>query len=174
MFSATFPSHVERLARKILNVKHKPIEIMVGGRVKVANTVEQIVEVQPNDAARWPRLLQLLGLWYDRGSILIFVDTQRRTDELFTKLMKAGYYALSLHGGKDQADRDQTVSDFKNGLRTVMVATSVAGRGLDIKDLVLVVRLNISFSRLLLASCCISVALLSLSLSFVLFLLFRQ
>jgi len=89
MFSATFPAHVERLARKILNHGQKPIEIMVGGRVKVANTVEQIVEVH-EASGRWPRLLQLLGLWYDRGSILIFVDTQRRTDELFTKLMKAG------------------------------------------------------------------------------------
>lgn len=53
--------------------------------------------------------------------------------------MKAGYYGLSLHGGKDQSDRDQTIADFKNKLRTILVATSVAGRGLDIKDLNLVV-----------------------------------
>lgn len=53
--------------------------------------------------------------------------------------MKAGYYGLSLHGGKDQSDRDQTIADFKNKLRTILVATSVAGRGLDIKDLNLVI-----------------------------------
>lgn len=53
--------------------------------------------------------------------------------------MKSGYYGLSLHGGKDQADRDQTIADFKNGLRTILVATSVAGRGLDVKDLRLVI-----------------------------------
>ena len=136
MFSATFPSHVERLARKLL--KHDPLEIVIGGRAAVSDTIEQHIEIRDSNT-KFPRLLQLLGVWAERGSILIFVDTQQLCDTLFTKLMRAGYFALSLHGGKDQADRDQTLADFKNGLRTVMVATSVAGRGLDVKDLVLVI-----------------------------------
>ena len=49
---------------------------------------------------------------------------------------------MSLHGGKDQIDRDQTIADFKNHHRTILVATSVAGRGLDVKDLVLVINFN--------------------------------
>jgi ATP-dependent RNA helicase DDX46/PRP5 len=57
LFSATFPQHVEKLARRILKT---PIEITVGGRSEVAGEIEQIVEVrEEND--KWPRLLQLLG-----------------------------------------------------------------------------------------------------------------
>merc|ERR1719201_316302 len=136
LFSATFPSHVEAVARKLL--RYKPLEIVVGGRTRVSDNITQIVEVHKEEE-RFHRLLQLLGLWYERGSILVFVDTQKLCDSLFTRLMKAGYYGLSLHGGKDQADRDQTIADFKNKIRTVLVATSVAGRGLDVKDLVLVI-----------------------------------
>ena len=138
MFSATFPMHVEKLAKKILK---KPVEITVGGRSEVAGEIEQFVEVREDDD-KWPRLLQLLGLWYEKGCILIFVDTQQRCDQLFQRLMNAGYFALSLHGGKDQTDRDQTVADFKNHHRTLLVATSVAGRGLDVKDLCLVINFN--------------------------------
>ncbi|CAN0001231.1 unnamed protein product, partial [Choristocarpus tenellus] len=71
---------------------------------------------------------QLLGVWYERGNILVFVDTQQKCDTLFQDLSRAGYHGLSLHGGKDQTDRDFTISDFKNKTCTLMVATSVAGR----------------------------------------------
>eukprot|EP01029_Cantina_marsupialis_P012424 TRINITY_DN273_c4_g1_i1.p1 TRINITY_DN273_c4_g1~~TRINITY_DN273_c4_g1_i1.p1 ORF type:complete len:1095 (+),score=447.13 TRINITY_DN273_c4_g1_i1:130-3414(+) len=138
MFSATFPKHVDNLARRILR---RPIEVMVGGRSEVASEIKQFVEIR-NAHEKWPRLLQILGKWYSKGKVLIFVDTQNRCDHLFQELLKAGYPSLSLHGGKDQYDRDQTIADFKNGLRNVMVATSLAGRGLDVKDLVLVVNFN--------------------------------
>ena len=64
-------------------------------------------------------------------------------DELFHELLKHGYPCLSLHGGKDQADRDSTINDFKNGIMTLMIATSVAARGLDVKELVLVVNYDV-------------------------------
>ncbi len=51
---------------------------------------------------------------------------------------QSGYPCLSLHGGKDQSDRECTVADFKAGVGNVLVATSVAARGLDVRDLVLV------------------------------------
>ncbi len=60
-------------------------------------------------------------------------------DGLFRQLIDAGYPSLALHGGMDQSDRDYTIADFKAKLRTVMVATSIVARGLDIKDLVLVI-----------------------------------
>lgn len=50
--------------------------------------------------------------------------------------MQSGYPCLSLHGGKDQADRESTISDFKSNVCNVLVATSVAARGLDVKELV--------------------------------------
>lgn len=53
--------------------------------------------------------------------------------------MQVGYPCLSLHGAKDQSDRESTINDFKTGVSNVLVATSIAARGLDVKDLVLVV-----------------------------------
>ena len=137
MFSATFPKQVEALARKAL--VHSPCECIVGGRSKASPSITQWVEVR-SEGDKFPRLLQLLGEWYDGGGgILIFVDTQEHCDNLWVELNKRGYPAAALHGGKDQVDREQTLADFKVGIRTLLVATSVAGRGLDVKHLVLVI-----------------------------------
>ena len=59
---------------------------------------------------------------------------------------QSGYPCLSLHGGKDQSDRESTISDFKSNVCNVLVATSVAARGLDVKDLVRCVCWSISTS----------------------------
>ena len=76
MFSATFPTHVENLARKMLK---KPVMIVVGGRTEVAAEVSQTIEVRTKEQ-KFPRLLQILGEWYDRGLILVFVDKQQKAD----------------------------------------------------------------------------------------------
>ncbi|OQS05572.1 DEAD/DEAH box RNA helicase [Thraustotheca clavata] len=135
LFSATFPRSVETLARKILK---KPIEITVGMRSTASGDITQYAEVR-EEQDKFMRLLQLLGVWYEKGNVLVFVNTQQACDQIYQDLMKMGYPCLSLHGGKDQVDRDYTVDDFKRKVRTLMVATSVAGRGLDVKDLVLVI-----------------------------------
>ncbi|OQR90663.1 DEAD/DEAH box RNA helicase [Achlya hypogyna] len=135
LFSATFPRAVETLARKVLK---KPIEITVGLRSTASGDITQYAEVR-EETDKFMRLLQLLGIWYEKGNVLVFVNTQQACDQVYQDLMKAGYPALSLHGGKDQVDRDYTIDDFKRKVRTLMVATSVAGRGLDVKDLVLVI-----------------------------------
>ena len=51
---------------------------------------------------------------------------------------QSGYPCLALHGGKDQSDRECTIADFKAGVGNILIATSVAARGLDVRDLVLV------------------------------------
>jgi ATP-dependent RNA helicase DDX46/PRP5 len=135
LFSATFPPAVEMLARQILT---KPLEIIVGGRSVASGDIKQYVEVR-DEADKFLRLLQLLGKWYEKGNVLVFVKTQADCDSLFQRIMKAGYLCTSLHGGMDQMDRDFTIDDFKKRIRTLMVATSVAGRGLDVKELVLVI-----------------------------------
>ena len=135
LFSATFPKAVEALARKVLN---QPIEIQLGGRSVVNSDITQIVEIRPEEE-RFLRLLQLLGEWYEKGKILVFVSSQDRCDGIFRDLLRAGYPCLSLHGGKDQYDRESTISDFKSNVCNVLVATSVAARGLDVKELVLVI-----------------------------------
>lgn len=60
-------------------------------------------------------------IWYIRAFLLLSRDP-------IQDLSRAGYHGLSLHGGKDQTDRDFTIADFKNKAATLMVATSVAGR----------------------------------------------
>ncbi|XP_063303537.1 probable ATP-dependent RNA helicase DDX46 [Pelobates fuscus] len=134
MFSATFPRAMEALARRILN---KPIEVQVGGRSVVCSDVEQHVIVIEEDK-KFLKLLELLGHYQERGSIIIFVDKQEHADGLLKDLMRASYPCLSLHGGIDQYDRDSIINDFKNGVCKLLVATSVAARGLDVKHLILV------------------------------------
>ena len=138
LFSATFPKQMESLARKILQ---KPLEITVGGRSVVAKEIEQIVEVR-EELSKFNRLLEILGKIYNEDELartLIFVDRQEHADNLLYQLRLKGYVCMSLHGGKEQVDRDQTITDFKNGVIPIVIATSVAARGLDVKLLKLVI-----------------------------------
>ena len=138
LFSATFPKTIEKLAKTTLKY---PLEIVIGERSTVNKDITQYVEVH-EEQEKFLRLLQLLGVWYEYGSILIFVDKQEKCDQLFTDLLRLHYPCLSLHGGKDQVDRDHTLHEFKTGIKTVMVATSVAGRGLDVPEICLVINFN--------------------------------
>lgn len=135
LFSATFPRQMEALARRILT---RPVEVQVGGRSVVCKDVEQHVVVLEEDQ-KFYKLLEILGHYQDKGSTIIFVDKQENADTLLKDLMKASYSCMSLHGGIDQCDRDSTILDFKAGRTKLLVATSVAARGLDVKHLVLVV-----------------------------------
>lgn len=139
LFSATFPRQVEILARKVLN---KPIEIQVGGRSVVNKDIAQLVEVRP-ESERFLRLLELLGEWFEKGKILIFVHTQAKCDDLFRDMLRHGYPCLSLHGAKDQTDRESTINDFKSNVCNLLIATSIAARGLDVKELELVINFDV-------------------------------
>ncbi|CAA6656877.1 unnamed protein product [Spirodela intermedia] len=123
LFSATFPRQVEVLARKVLN---KPVEIQVGGRSVVNKDITQLVEVR-QESERFLRLLELLGEWYEKGKILVFA-----------------WIPLPLtHGAKDQTDRESTIADFKSNVCNLLIATSIAARGLDVKELELVVNYDV-------------------------------
>jgi len=135
MFSATFPKTMEALARKVLE---RPIEIQVGGRSVVCKDIEQHALILTEDQ-KFLKLLELLGLFWERGNVIVFVEKQEKADELVTKLMKAGYNCAPLHGAIDQSDRDSALIDFKQGALKLLVATSVAARGLDVKKLILVI-----------------------------------
>ncbi|KAL3921665.1 MAG: hypothetical protein SGILL_002630 [Bacillariaceae sp.] len=130
LFSATFPKSVETLARKSLKY---PLEVIVGGRSVASDSVVQHAELVEEDD-KFFRLLQLLGENVDETKKgIVFVDTQVRADNLFEQLLRNGYFASSLHGGKEQEDRDSTIADFKRkDGSNVLVATSLAGRGLDV------------------------------------------
>ena len=138
MFSATFPRAMENIARAALE---NPIEIQVGGRSVVNSDITQLVELREEED-RFIRMLELLGEYYEQGKVIIFVASQDKCDTIFRDLLKSGYPCLSLHGGKEQADRECTIVDFKTDVCNVLVATSVAARGLDVKDVKLVINFD--------------------------------
>ncbi|KAI0870740.1 hypothetical protein GGS24DRAFT_504496 [Hypoxylon argillaceum] len=138
LFSATMPRIMDSLAKKVLN---NPVEITVGGKSVVAPEITQIIEIREENT-KFLRLLELLGELYDKDEdarTLIFVERQEKADDLLKELLRKGYPCMSIHGGKDQIDRDSTIQDFKAGALPILVATSVAARGLDVKQLKLVV-----------------------------------
>lgn len=140
LFSATFPPKMQTLARKMLN---KPIEVSIGVKNRVNDNIEQhfeIVDPEEKDG-KFNRLLNILGNEYceKKGKVLIFIEKQNDCDNMVKRLLKRGYAVMSLHGGKDQSERDGTIKDFKNGVIDIIVATSVASRGLDVENLNLVI-----------------------------------
>ena len=138
LFSATFPRQMEALARTILT---KPIEIIVGHHSAVCSDVEQIIMILNDDDEKFVRLLKVLGDWLDvkTQKVLIFVERQDSADFLLRDLCKRCYPCISLHGGKEQMDRDAAILDFKSGVASIMIATSIAARGLDVRELGLVI-----------------------------------
>ncbi|KAI0200091.1 hypothetical protein F4808DRAFT_430542 [Astrocystis sublimbata] len=138
LFSATMPRIMDSLAKKVLN---NPVEITVGGKSVVAPEITQIIEIREENT-KFLRILELLGELYDKDEdarTLIFVERQEKADDLLKELLRKGYPCMSIHGGKDQIDRDSTIQDFKAGALPILIATSVAARGLDVKQLKLVV-----------------------------------
>jgi ATP-dependent RNA helicase DDX46/PRP5 len=138
LFSATFPRTMESLARKVVK---KPVQITVGGRSTVADTITQKIEVRPESTKEY-RTLEALGELFendDDARALIFVERQEFADKLMISLQHKAYPAVAIHGGREQIDRDAAIQDFKSGAASVMVATSIAARGLDVKQLKLVI-----------------------------------
>lgn len=139
LFSATFPRVVEAAARKVLT---QPVEVVIGGRSVASSDVTQIIHILTEEQ-KFAKLTEILAQWYETGNIIIFVDKQESVELMFRHLAMAGYPALAVHGGMDQIDRNAMIADFKNKIRTLMVATSILARGLDVKDLVLVINYDI-------------------------------
>jgi len=141
LFSATFPRSIERCARRILS---HPIEMIVGGRTVANKNINQIAEIREDSGDKDLRVLQLLGGWSARMGeekfcIIIFVNTQNTGEMLYLNLRKCGYGNVTLlHAGREQADRDDVISTAKKE-GGILVATGVAGRGLDIPHCVCVI-----------------------------------
>ncbi|KAF2221212.1 hypothetical protein BDZ85DRAFT_266469 [Elsinoe ampelina] len=142
LFSATFPRKMEGLARKELKAA---VQITVGGRSTVPKEITQVVKIVKEED-KMSRLLELVGNEFqgeDDKRCLVFVERQETADMLLGKLQRVGYPCVSVHGGREQIDRDQALEDFKAGNVPIMIATSVAARGLDVKQLTLVVNFDV-------------------------------
>lgn len=86
--------------------------------------------------------MELIEDYIQDGQILIFVQKQETGDHLFKFLMKYSFKPLIIHGGQDQIDRHNTIEEFKRGAKDIMIGTSLCARGLDIKNLILVVNFD--------------------------------
>lgn len=141
LFSATFPKKMALLARKV--IVHRPLRIIVGEISTVANEIEQEVQLCSNDEGKFDNLVKILVLFLDTnlGKVLIFVEKQTMADTLLVRLLLEKFAAVAIHGGKDQIDRKHAIKEFSDGDSgiNVLIATSIAARGLDVKNLNLVI-----------------------------------
>uniref|UniRef100_A0A0E0MIA1 RNA helicase n=1 Tax=Oryza punctata TaxID=4537 RepID=A0A0E0MIA1_ORYPU len=136
MYTATWPKEVTKIAGDLLK---DPVQVNIGSIDElVANkSITQYVEVVPPlDKQR--RLEQILRA-QERGSkVIIFCSTKKMCDQLARDIGRS-FGAASIHGDKSQAERDNVLNQFRTGRAPVLVATDVAARGLDIKDIRVVI-----------------------------------
>lgn len=138
LFSATFADEVEKLAAKVVN---NPLKVEVEPEVKTAITIDHWLH--PVDKNRKSALLIKLikeGKW-DR--VLVFVKTQHTAKRLEKFLDKKNITNTSIHGGKSQSARNTALTKFKNGDITVLVATDIAARGIDISSITHVINYDL-------------------------------
>lgn len=129
LFSATMPKLMSEIANSYLN---SPIRIEVSPPGKAADKVTQ--EVHFIAKAEKQSLLVELLTKHKGERALVFGRTKHGAEKLMKTLVKAGFDAASIHGNKSQGQRDRAIAGFKSGDITVLVATDVAARGLDIPD----------------------------------------
>ncbi|MCL7714890.1 DEAD/DEAH box helicase [Stenotrophomonas mori] len=130
LFSATFADPIKQLA---LEFMRSPREVMVTPRNTVAETIAH--RVHPVDAGRKRELLLHLLAQESREQTLVFAKTKHGSDKLATFLDKSGIKTAAIHGNKSQSQRLRALGDFKAGRVTVLVATDIAARGIDINEL---------------------------------------
>ncbi len=138
LFSATFAPEIKQLAAQFMR---DPEEIQVAARNSVATTVTH--RVHPVDAARKRDLLLHLLAADSRRQSLVFARTKHGADKLCTFLEKSGLSTAAIHGNKSQGARTKALKEFKNGKITILVATDIAARGLDIDQLPIVVNFDL-------------------------------
>ncbi|WP_240979979.1 ATP-dependent RNA helicase DbpA [Ramlibacter agri] len=138
LFSATYPEGIAKLAAQFLR---DPVTV----KVEAQHGGEQIEQrwYEVRDSERLPTVGRLLD-HFRPVSTLAFCNTKVRCRDLVELLQAQGYSALALHGDLDQRDRDQVLVRFANGSCSVLVATDVAARGLDVAGLAAVINADVT------------------------------
>ena len=139
LFSATFDDAAQALADA---TKSDAVHIQLEQKAS-SPTVQQINFKVNAQSERLPALRYLLEQ-YHHDSSLIFCNTRKACQQLFEHLNDDGHSVLMLHGGLDQQARNETLLRFANGSCSLLVTTDVAARGLDIKDLNLVINYELA------------------------------
>jgi ATP-independent RNA helicase DbpA len=138
LFSATYPDGIGKLSQQFLR---KPREVKIEEQHAPGKIRQVFYEIEKS--ARLSVVARILD-HVRPVSALAFCNTRKRCGELVEFLRAQGYEALALHGELDQRDRDQVLIQFANRSCTVLVATDVAARGLDIDQLELVINVDLT------------------------------
>lgn len=141
MFSATMPPPLERLARKYMR---RPATVIIGNAGQAVDTVEQIVRMVGPDEERRKKLLLDLLSGDQEGPIIVFVKEKRMCDVLAKELYRIGWKAVTLYGSKSQEAREEALTQLRDGRADALVATDLAGRGIDVPDVKLVLNYNMA------------------------------
>jgi ATP-dependent RNA helicase DDX5/DBP2 len=140
MWSATWPKEVQALANDYLQDYY---QVTVGSLDLSANKdVTQVIEVC-SDRDKYSNLIRYLREnWSPTDRVLVFVETKKGCDMLTRSLRADGFQARAMHGDKSQEERDWVLREFKGMQSTLLVATDVAARGLDVDDIRIVVNFD--------------------------------
>ncbi|KAI9312422.1 P-loop containing nucleoside triphosphate hydrolase protein [Dichotomocladium elegans] len=141
LFSATFPKRVESLAREVTD---DPIRISVGTTGQANEDITQVITIFEDELMKWDWLMQRLPGFCAEGNVIIFVSRKGAVDVLASNLNESGFDCGALHGDLMQYEREKVLRDFRANKFTVLVATDVAARGLDIKSVKNVVNYDIA------------------------------
>jgi ATP-independent RNA helicase DbpA len=139
LFSATFPEKIEKLAKTLLK---QPLTIKVD-TVQESDKIDEIVYETSDKSKTLTAIIQS----YKPESLLIFCNTKAEVISLTDRLYQRGHSVIEIHGDLDQKERNESVIAFSNGSKRIMVATDVASRGLDIKDIALVINYDLPFDQ---------------------------
>lgn len=139
MFSATFEDEVKGLAEDLMK---EPAFVSVG---RVGSTTSLITQqlVNVDDTNKKDKLMELIMAHQQAKRILVFVEKKSTAVDLDRFLDGAGVYACCLHGDRDQVARETALNNFARGEFFLMVATDVAGRGLDIDGIDVVINFDL-------------------------------
>jgi len=138
LFSATYPNGIKKISRAIQN---NPIDIQVESLHDNKKIKQVFYEIQKGERSQ--TLVALLQHYHPESSV-IFCNRKQQCHELAEELQQQGFHALALHGDLEQKDRDQVLVQFSNKSSSILIATDVAARGLDIKDLHAVINYELS------------------------------
>ncbi len=137
LFSATMPKEIERLAA---NATRDPITVRISNTAPVETVAHSLFRVQPE---KKPDLLFKLLPKMEARSVLIFTRTKHRAKRLAQQLQKLNHRATALHGNLSQNRRQEALHGFRKGRFSVLVATDIAARGLDISEVSHVINFDI-------------------------------